>query len=122
MSDKRERNIIALVGRGNDLENAIKGIVAAWETGDLAAAVNSARALVEPEEKGAVDVAGRRAMTIVGTYPDTGGESYVEHVWANSARHAIAEAVGLDPARDEGWIVAVFEGHLTDIGPEAQGR
>jgi len=47
MSDKRERNIIALVGRRNDLENAIKGIVAAWETGDLAAAVNSARALVE---------------------------------------------------------------------------
>jgi hypothetical protein len=31
------------------LTNAVKRIVAAWETGDLAAAVNSARALVEDE-------------------------------------------------------------------------
>jgi len=51
MSDKRERNIVALAGRKNDLENAIKGIVAAWETGDLAAAVNSARVLVEDESE-----------------------------------------------------------------------
>ena len=35
-----------------ELIKAVKGIVAAWESGDLAAAVNSARALVEDESAG----------------------------------------------------------------------
>jgi len=97
-----------------ELIKAVKGIVAAWESGDLAAAVNSARVLVAdgPEKNE------RRAMTVVGTYPDS-DESYVEHVEADTVAGALAEAEHIDPERRGGRAIAVFEGHQIDVGPES---
>ena len=62
-----------------------------------------------------------KPYTVVGVYPED-RHSYVEHVEADSVEAAIAEAVRLDEERKGGQIIAVFKGHLIDIGPESQIR
>ena len=98
----------------NDLVNGIKGILAAWETGDLAAAVNKARLLIAEEPKQVE----KRPMTVLGIYPEEADGSidrYVEHVEAADVAKAIVEAKRIDPDRCNALMVSVFEGHLIDM-------
>jgi len=62
-----------------------------------------------------------KPYTVVGVYPED-RHSYVEHVEADTVAGAIAEAEHIDPERKGGQVIAVFEGHLIDVGPESQTR
>ena len=53
-------------------------------------------------------------MTVVGYFPDE-GDSYVEHVVADTPEEAAEAASNMDKAREDAVVVAVFTGHLIDL-------
>lgn len=56
-----------------------------------------------------------RPYTVVGFYVDSReNDSYVEWVETRTPQGAIGAAIDLNPAREEAFTVAVFEGHIED--------